>query len=88
MNKSTKEIQENEQLNEINPFLKKQQTKTKGWSKWVKTVQDLRMEIEAIKKSLTERILEMKNLGVWTGTTEASLTNNTEDEKENLELGI
>ena len=39
-----------------------------------KTVPDLRVEIEAIKKTQTEGILEMENLGKWTGTTETSIT--------------
>jgi hypothetical protein len=40
-----------------------------------KTAQDTRMEIEAIKKSQTKGILEIKNLGTQTRTTEASFTN-------------
>ena len=35
-----------------------------------KTVQDLKMEIEAIKKTQTEGILEMENLGKKTETTD------------------
>jgi hypothetical protein len=34
-----------------------------------KTVQDVKMEIEAIKKRQTEAILEMENLGKRIGTT-------------------
>lgn len=33
------------------------------------------MEVEAIKKTQTDGILEMKNLGKRTGTTDASITN-------------
>jgi hypothetical protein len=40
-----------------------------------KTVQDLKMEIEAIKETQTEGMLEMGNLGEWTGTTDTSITN-------------
>jgi hypothetical protein len=40
-----------------------------------KTVQDLKMEIEAIKKTQTKGILKMVNLGKRTGTTDASITN-------------
>lgn len=40
-----------------------------------KTVQDLKREIEEIKKTQTEAVLEMKNLGKRTGTTDASITN-------------
>jgi hypothetical protein len=32
------------------------------------------VEIEAIKNTQTEGILEMENLGKWTGTTETSIT--------------
>jgi hypothetical protein len=37
--------------------------------------QDLKMEIEAIKKTQTEAILEMENIGKRTGTTDISITN-------------
>jgi len=40
-----------------------------------KTVQDLKMGIEALKKTRSVRIPEMKNSGVQTGITEASFTN-------------
>ena len=40
-----------------------------------KTVQDLKMEIEAIKKTQSEGILEMKNLWKRTGTIHTSITN-------------
>jgi hypothetical protein len=33
------------------------------------------MEIEETKKTLKVRILEVKNLGKWTGTTNASINN-------------
>ena len=57
MNKSLKEIQENT---------------IKQVKEMNKTVQDLKMEIEAIKKTQTEEILEMENLGKITGTTDVS----------------
>jgi hypothetical protein len=38
-----------------------------------KTFQDLKREIEAIKNTQTEAILEMENLGKKTGTTDASI---------------
>ena len=40
-----------------------------------KTVPDLKMETEGMKKTQTEGILEMENLGKQTGTTDASITN-------------
>jgi len=42
------------------------------------TVQDLKLEIKAIKKTQTGRILEMEYLWKRTGTTDASLTNRTQ----------
>jgi hypothetical protein len=60
MNKSLKEIQENT---------------IKQMKEMNKTVQDLKIEIEAIKKTLTEGILDMENLGNRTGTRHASITN-------------
>jgi hypothetical protein len=45
------------------------------------------MEIEAIKTSQTKRILEKKNLGKQTVTTEASITNRLQEKKDKI-LGI
>lgn len=46
-----------------------------------KSMQDLKVGIEAIKKTETGRILEMENLGKITGqqTTDASITNRIEE---------
>jgi len=38
-----------------------------------KAVQDLKVEIETIKKTQTEEILEIENLGKRTGTTNVSI---------------
>jgi predicted nucleic acid-binding Zn-ribbon protein len=40
-----------------------------------KTIQDLKMEIETIKKSQREINLEIKNLGKRSGVIDASITN-------------
>jgi hypothetical protein len=40
-----------------------------------KVVQDLKMEIEAIKKTQSEGILEMENLGMRRGNTGVRITN-------------
>ena len=42
------------------------------------------MEIEAIKKTQTEGILEMKNLGKRTETTDASITKRMQEMEENI----
>jgi hypothetical protein len=60
MNGSLKEIQENA---------------IKKVKKINETVQDLKVEIEAIKKTQTEEILKMENLGKRTGTKDARITN-------------
>ena len=49
-----------------------------------KTVQDLKIEIEAIKKSQMEAILEMENLGKRTGTAEVSITNRIQEMEERI----
>ena len=52
-----------------------------------KTVQDLKVETESIRKAQTEGNLERKDLGIQTGTSGASLTplqQNTRDSRENL----
>jgi len=49
-----------------------------------KTVQDPKMEIEAIKKTQSDRILVMKNLGNRTGTTDASITNRIKEMEDRI----
>jgi hypothetical protein len=43
-----------------------------------------KLETESIKKPQTEGNLEMKNLGTQTGTSEASITNRTQETDGNL----
>ena len=46
---------------------------------------DLKMEVELMKKTQTEGNLEMKNLTIWTETTEAIFTNRVQEmEEKNL----
>lgn len=51
-----------------------------------KRVQDLNVEIKSIKKMQTEgnRNMEMKNVGTWTGTSEASLTKRIQEIEERI----
>lgn len=44
-----------------------------------KTLQDLKMEIKAIKKAQTEEILELENIGKRTGAIDSSLTNRIQE---------
>jgi aromatic ring-opening dioxygenase LigB subunit len=82
INNSLKEIQENtgkevEALkDETQKFLKELQENTiKQAKERNKTIQDLKMEIEIIKKSQRETALEIENLGKRSGVTDASITN-------------
>jgi restriction endonuclease len=49
-----------------------------------KIVQDLKLEIEAIKKIQPEGILEIENLGKRTGTTDTNITNRVQEMEERL----
>ena len=58
---------------EMNKSLKEIQGSTiKQMNEVNKTVQDLKIEIETIKETQTEGILEMENLGKRTGTTDTA----------------
>ena len=49
-----------------------------------KTFQDLKMEIETIKKSQRETTLEIENLGKRSGVTDASITNRIQEIQERI----
>ena len=49
-----------------------------------KTVQELKMEIEAIKKIQMEANLEMKKTKKRSGATDTSITNRIQERRENL----
>jgi prefoldin subunit 5 len=49
-----------------------------------KTIQDLKMEIETIKKSQRETTLEIKNLGKRAGVIDASITNRIQKIEERI----
>jgi prefoldin subunit 5 len=44
-----------------------------------KTIQDLKMELETIKKSQRETTLELENLGKRSGVIDASITNRIQE---------
>jgi hypothetical protein len=52
-----------------------------------KTIQDLKMEIETIKKSQRERRLGVENLGKRSGVKDASITKNARDRREERNSG-
>jgi predicted transcriptional regulator len=69
----------------INLFFKKTLETIKHEEKINKSVQELKIEIEAIKKTQTEAILKMENLGMRTKHTVTSITNRMKgDGTENL----
>jgi predicted nucleic acid-binding Zn-ribbon protein len=49
-----------------------------------KTIQDLNMEEETIKKSQRETTLEIENLGKKSGTIDASITNRIQELEERI----
>jgi hypothetical protein len=49
-----------------------------------KTIQDLKVELETIKKSQRETILELENLGKRSGVIDASITNRIQDIEERI----
>ena len=53
-----------------------------------KYVQGLKIEIDSIKKTQTEGILGMKNLGIQTGTTEANFTDRVYEMEQSQALKI
>jgi len=86
-----KDIQKNtsRQCDEMNNFLYKIQENTnKHWKKVNKTFQDLEREMNLIKKTEMEGILEWKNLGIRTRTVEASFPNRISEIEESQTLKI
>lgn len=74
---------------EIHKFIKEIKTQSnnnKHLKETHKTVQDLKAEIEAIKKAQIEGILEMKILGQQRYTTEAKFTHIIETEERILDI--
>jgi prefoldin subunit 5 len=90
-NSLKKKIQENtgKQLEalkeETQKSLKELQENTiKVAKKMNKTIQDLKMKIETIKKSQRETTLELENLGKRSGVTDASITNRIQELEERI----
>ena len=51
-----------------------------------KTIQDLKMEIESIKKSQKETTLELENLGKRSGVIDVSITNRMQEIEERISV--
>jgi hypothetical protein len=91
MNNTLKEIQENtgKQLEalkeETQKSLKELQENTiKQVKEMIKTIQDLKIEPETIKKSQSETTLELENLGKRPGVIDASITNRIQEIQERI----
>jgi hypothetical protein len=83
INNSLKEIQESTGKQETNKSLKEIQENTIKWVKELnKVVQDLKMEIETIKKAQMEANLEMENLGKWSGIAGVSIIKRIQETEE------
>ena len=91
VNNSLKEIQENtgKQLEalkeETQKSLKELQENTiKQAKEMIKTIQDLKMEIETTKKSHRETTLELENLEKRSGITDVSISNRIQEIEERI----
>jgi predicted nucleic acid-binding Zn-ribbon protein len=49
-----------------------------------KTIQDIKMEVETIKKTQSETILDLENLGKKSGTIDASISNRIQKMEERI----
>ena len=77
----------NKKWKEINKSFKETQEKAiKQVKQAIQTVQDMKIEIEAIKKTQTKGILEMENLGKGTGATDISITNRIQEMEEKISM--
>ena len=69
----------------INNSLKELQENTiKEAKEMNKTIQDLKMELETVKKSQRETTLELENLGTRSGVIDASITKKMQQIEESL----
>ena len=66
---------------DINNALKEiQESTSKQMKELNKTIQDLKMEVETIKKTQRETTLEIEMLGKKSGTIDASISNRIQEE--------
>jgi hypothetical protein len=69
-----------ENFKDINNSLKEiQENTTKQVKELNKTIQDLKMDIETIKKSQSETILKIENLGKRSGVTDKNIINRIQE---------
>ena len=70
--------------NSLKKSVKTHTTSGRKWNKPTKPVQDLKLEVESIKKTQTDKILEMKYLRKQIETIEASFVNKVQEMEERL----
>jgi hypothetical protein len=90
-NNSLKEIQENtaKQVEDLKEETKEslkelQENTTKQVMELDKTIQDLKREVDTIKKSQREAMLEMETIGKKSGTIDASINNRIQEMEERI----
>jgi prefoldin subunit 5 len=90
-NNSLKEIQENtaNQVEDLKEEAQKslkelQENTTKQVMELNKTIQDLKREVDTIKKTQSEATLEIENLGKKSGTIDASISNRIQEMEERI----
>jgi chromosome segregation ATPase len=67
-----------------NPLKEIQENTSKQVRELNKTIQDLKMEVETIKKSQREKTLEIENLGKKSGAIDARIKNKTQEIEERI----
>jgi hypothetical protein len=82
-NNSLKEIQENTAI-ELQVLIEKQENTFKHVMKMNKTILDLKREVDAIKKTQSEAILEIESLGKKSGTIDVSISNRMQEVEERI----
>ena len=84
MKNCCKEVEKtNKKVDEMNKSLKDtQENQDKAIKQVMETVQDLKNEMEVMKKTQTKGRLDMENLGNRSGTTETSITNRLQEIEE------
>lgn len=67
----------------MSEYLKESKKEQTGEGEMNKTEQDLKMDIEAIRKIQTETFLEMENLAKQKGTSDSTITNRLQETEDN-----
>jgi hypothetical protein len=82
-NNSLKEIQENT-AKELQVLIEKQKNTSKQMMEMNKTILDLKSKVDTIKKTQSEAMLEIENLGKKSITIDASISNRIQEMEERI----